>query len=97
MSPTGVSNARLYASKCCPLKSSDLDRLKRNERTEDRVCTSALCERLRICNLEKALRIWCLTWYGHVQRSNSWISKISDIEVAGKKRKVRPSKTWGIV
>ena len=57
------------------------------------MCTSALCERLRICNLVKGLRIWCLTWYGHVQRSDSWISKITDFEVAGKKRKGRPNKT----
>ena len=69
----------MYASKCWPLKSSDLERQKRNERSmlrwlynikpEVRVCTctSALYERLRICNLEKALQIRCLIWYRHVQ------------------------------
>ena len=58
------------------------------------MCTSALCARLRICNLEKALRIRCPTWYRHVQKYDSWISKITDFEIAGKKRKGRPSKTW---
>ena len=56
-----------------------------------------ICERLRLCNLERALLMRCLTWYRHIQRSDSWISKITDFEVAGKKIKGRPSKTWGIV
>ena len=65
-----------------------------NIKPEDRVPWHYIHERLRIYNLEKALRIRCMTWYRHAQRSDSWISKITDFEVAGKKRKGRRSKTW---
>ena len=99
-----VRNAMLHASECWPLKVVDRQRLVRNERAmlrwmchikaSEHISCSKLCARLQIPPLEVALRERRLRWFGHVQRSNGWIRKICDLNVAGAATKGRPRKTW---
>ena len=49
---------------------------------------------LGIPALEDLMRCSRLRWYGHVQRSNSWINQCTTFNVPGKKPRGRPNKTW---
>ena len=41
-----------------------------------------------------ALRRKCLRWFGHVQRSTSWIGRVCSLDVGGRRSCGRPIKTW---
>ena len=51
---------------------------------------------LRLCNkdLEIALRRKHLKWFGHIQWSESWISRGSSLLVEGSKTQGWPRKSW---
>ena len=40
------------------------------------------------------LRLNRLRWYGHVERSDKWINKYTNLEIDGFKGRGRPRKTW---
>ena len=94
----------LYACECWPLKQTDLDRLLRNERAmlrwmcavkpTDVINTQDLRLRLGIDDLDVALRRKRLRWFGHVQRSTSWIGRVCSLDVGGRRSRGRPRKTW---
>ena len=99
-----VRGAMLYACECWPLKQTDLDRLLRNERAmlcwmcavkpTDVINTQDLRLRLGIDDLDVAFRRKRLRWFGHVQRSTSWIGRVCSLEVGGRRSRGRPRKTW---
>ena len=44
--------------------------------------------------MEVVLRTSRLRWFGHVERSTGWISKVRKLEVDAQKKRGRPKKTW---
>ena len=94
----------LYAFKSWPLKRMDLAWLQRNERAiRCWMCTikptgdiSTQDIRLRLCieDLDVALRQKHLRWFSHVQRSESWISRVCSLHVKGFRTQGRPRKSW---
>ena len=53
----------------------------RNVKKDECVSTSSLLKKLKLKSLESALRLNRLRWFGHVQRSDTWIRRVVDIEV----------------
>ena len=99
-----VRSAMLHASECWAPRSEDKQRLLRNERAmlrwicgvrlKDRVSGSSLLERLKIDSLETVLRVNRLRWFGHVQRSDGWIKRCTELHIDGQRGRGRPKKTW---
>ena len=82
----------------------DIQRLLRNERVmlrwmckvkaEDGVSLHDMCPRLSLQPLEPRLRINRLRWCGHVERSEDWIKRCTQIDVSGCLGRSRPHKSW---
>ena len=99
-----VRSVLQHASECWALRKQDLVRLERNDRTMLRwicgvrvahqVSSQSLYERLGIPSLAVVLRCHRLRWFGHVQRSDSWIKRCTALEVEGVLQRGRPRKSW---
>ena len=81
-----------------------LNRLQRNDRTmicwiynvkaKDEVSSDSLLSKLGIQDLDVVLRTSRMRWFGHVECSTGWITKIRKLNVVAQKRPGRPKKTW---
>ena len=99
-----VRGALLHASVCWALRREDTQRVLRNEqamlrwmlrvKAEDDVSLHDMYSRLSFQPLESTLRINRLRWYGHVERSESWIKRCNKIVVTGCQGRGRPRKSW---
>ena len=96
----------LYGSECWAPIQSSLARLQRNDRAMIRwICkvkpdmiqhikSDVLLEKMDVPKLDDLLRANRLRWFGHVEKSDSWIIKYRDITVNSKRKAGRPKKTW---
>ena len=99
-----VRSAMLHGSETWAPNSSDLQRLRRNDRSmirwicgvklDDEIPSIVLHQRLHIEEITVALRTRRLRWFGHVQRASSCINSVSNLTVPGSRRRGRPRKTW---
>ena len=101
-----VRSAMLHASETWPLTKPNLKRLQWNDRAmirqicnvrpQDVVTTrsSELLVRLGIEDLDLILKERRLSWYGHVERSNSAVKTAFHIQAEGKRGPGRPEMTW---
>ena len=63
----------------------------------DRVSTDLLRDKVGIAVKIEDIIIQCLLrWYGHVMREdiNSQIREVMEVQIAGKRKKGRPRKSW---
>ena len=58
------------------------------------ISSSALLERMKLDDLEDVLRTRRMRWFGHVERSEGWISKVLNVDPGGRRGRGRPRKTW---
>ena len=49
---------------------------------------------LDIQDLEMVLRTSRMRWFGHIECSTGWITKVRKLNVVAQKRPGRPKKTW---
>ena len=59
--------------------------------------SSLLLKRLKIPDLLEQCRLNRLRWYGHVERSDGWIKKVTQMVVEGNARPGRGKKRWSKV
>ena len=91
----------LFGSECRALTTADVQRLQRNERAMIRcICKVkfsndyGLLNKLCLKNPDITLRTNHLRWFGHVCRCEGRIKKCTQHEVAGKRERGCPRKTW---
>ena len=99
-----IRSAILYGGECWALTTADVQRLQRNERAiirwickvkiRDKISSNSLLNKLCLKNLNVTLRTNRLRRFGHVCRSDGWIKKFTQHEVAGKKERGLPRNTW---
>ena len=99
-----VRSTMLHGSETWATKSSDLQRLRRNDRAmirwicgvgiRDNIDTAALLQRLNIADITTSLRARRLRWFGHVRRASSCTGSITEMTVIGQRGCGRPRKTW---
>ena len=63
-------------------------------KAEDDVSLHDMYSRLSLQPLESRLRINCLTWYRHIERSEDQIKRCSQIDVSGCQGRGIPLKSW---
>ena len=63
-------------------------------KAEDDVSLHELYSRLYSQPTESMLRINCLRWYGHVERSEKWIKCCTQIDISGCQGRGRPCTSW---
>ena len=96
----------LCGSESWTLTTADVQRLQRNERAmirwickvkiRDKISPDSLLNKLHLKNLDITLQTNHLRWFGHVCRSDDWIKKCTQHEVASKREHGRPRKTWHV-
>ena len=101
---TCVRPVMLYGSETWAPTSSDLQRLRRNDRSmirwicgvrpSDDVSPTTLHKRLGIREVSEVLSTGRLRWYGHVKRASSCINSVTNLEVPGSRGRGRPRKAW---
>ena len=64
---------------------------------KDRISSLVLLEKLKIPGLVEQCRLNCLRWYGHVERSDGWIKKVTELNVGGRSRPGGGKKRWSKV
>src|SRR6056300_1728659 len=99
-----VRSAMLHGSECWAPNASDLQRLRRNERSmlrwmygtkpHDDIPSSVLHEQLGLLDIVVVLRARRLRWYGHVERASTSINDTFNFAVSGKRGRGRPRKSW---
>lgn len=99
-----IRGAMLHASETWAMTADSMNRLRRNDhamirwicnvKIKDEVRSDSLLTRLGIKDVDSVIRAGRMRWYGHVERSEAWISKASKLEVVAQKRQGRPKKTW---
>ena len=99
-----VRSTMLHGSETWAPNASDLQRLRRNDRTmirwicgaklADKIPTAVLHRKLDLDDITAVLRTRHLRWYGHVQRATSCINSIMRLELPGTRDRGRPRKTW---
>ena len=99
-----VRAAMLHGSEAWAPSSSDLQRLRRNDRAmvrwicgvkpDDGVDTDVLYGKLGIHEVTASLRARRLRWYGHVERATSCTNSITKLAIPGTRGKGRPRKSW---
>ena len=99
-----VRSAMLHGSETWAPNASDLQRLRRNDRSmirwicrtklEDQTPSVDLLKKLDIAEISAVLRGRRLRWAGHVQRATSCIKTITDFSIPGVRGRGRPRKTW---
>ena len=102
-----VCSAVLYASECWPITTNEISRIRRTDRSmirwicgvnlKDHVPSDSLLDRLIIPDIGELLRTKRLCWFGHVERSSSWINKCTTVEVPGNGRGSRKKKWRSVV
>jgi len=98
---TCVRSAMLYGRETWAPTVSDLQRMRRNDRSMirwicgvkpiDEVPTETLHAKLGILEVTKALCTKRLRWFGHVSRASSGINDILDFSPPGSRRRGRPA------
>ena len=101
---TYIRKVLTYASESWAPTVADIQKLQRNDRAmirwicgvrlEDKISSESLLLKLEIVDLQTLIRYNRLQWFGHVQRSEGPIKDITELEVAGQRRRGRPNKTW---
>lgn len=104
---TCVRTAMLHAHECMAPVAKDLGKLQRTDRSmirwicgvklKDRVNSSLLLRKLKIPDLLEQCRLNRLRWYGHVERSDGWIKKVTEMVVEGNARPGGGKKRWSKV
>ncbi|XP_035665616.1 uncharacterized protein LOC118408864, partial [Branchiostoma floridae] len=99
-----VRAAMLHGSETWAPTTSDLQRLRRNDRAmirwicgvkpRDETPSSSLLDKLGILDIISVLQSRRLRWFGHVERSSDCINKITKLKVSGNRGRGRPRKTW---
>ena len=99
-----VRSALLHGSETWAPTASDLQRLRRNDRSmirwicgikpHDEVPTDMLYARLGLQEVTAALRTKRLRWYGHVVRATSCTNSIMNVDIPSTRGRGRPRKTW---
>ena len=99
-----VRSVMLHAAETWAMKADTLNRLRRNDRAmirwicnvkaKDEVSSDSLLTKLGIQDLDVVLRTGRMRWFGHVERSNGWISEVRKLNVVAQKRSGRPRKSW---
>ena len=103
---TCVRSAMLYGSETWAMRVEDQRRMERAEMRMLRwMCGVSLAEGrtnedvrrlVGVEPIEEVMRRGRLRWYGHVERmgDEDWVKRCRDMEVAGKRARGRPRKTW---
>ena len=101
---TCVRRAMLHAAETWLVTVSTLNRLRRNDlamirwmcnvKTNDKACSQSLLSKLGIRDVKVVLRTSRMRWFGHVERSVSWISQVRKLDLDTCKKLGRPKKTW---
>ena len=99
-----VRSAMLHGSETWAPNASDLQRLRRNDRSmirwicgtkdQDETPSATLLQKLGIDDITAVLRSRRLRWSGHVQRATSCINSVTDLVIPGIRGRGRPRKTW---
>ena len=99
-----VRSVILCGSECWTLTTADFQRFQRNERAtfrwtykvkiRDKISSDSLLNKLCLKNLAITLQTNPLRWFCHVCRSDGWIKKRTQHELAGKGEQGWPRKTW---
>ena len=94
----------LHAAETWAMKADTLDRLRHNVlamihwicnvKAKDEVSSDSLLTKLGIQDLDVVLCTSRMRWFGHVERSTGWISKVHELNVVAQKRSGRPRKLW---
>ncbi|MEW8547557.1 MAG: hypothetical protein AB2693_28960 [Candidatus Thiodiazotropha sp.] len=94
----------LHAAETWAMTVATLNRLRRNDsamirwmcnvKAKDEVSSDSLLSKLAIQDLDVVLRTSRMRWFGHVERSTSWIAKVWKLEVDAQKRPGRPKNMW---
>ena len=87
-----VRSAMLYASECWPITANEISRIRRTDRAmirwicgaklKDHIRSGLLLRKLHIPDIDELLRTRRLRWFGHVERSSSWINKCTTFEIS---------------
>ena len=64
-----------------------------NVKGNDEVSSDSLLSKLGLQDIDEVFRSSRMRWYGHVQRSKGWISKVCKLNVVAKKRSGKPRKS----
>ena len=101
---TCVRSAMLHAMECLALTEKDISKLQTTDRAMIRwICGVKVKDRVRSDVLLQKLMIPCITdvcqanrlrWFGHVERSNSWIKRCTEMVVDGNVRPGGQRKKW---
>ena len=99
-----VRSVMLYGSEFWGPTKAVLQRIVRNDRSmirlicgvklADRVSSDTLLRRLNIVSIESLIQSNRLRWFGHVQRSEQWINRITNLNINGKRSRGHPKKSW---
>ena len=99
-----VRSAMLHGSESWAPTATDLQRLKRNDRSmirwilgikpDHEIATDTLCAKLGIQEVTEALRTKRLRWYGHAARSSSCINTVMNLKIPCLRGRGRPRKSW---
>ena len=101
-----VRSAMLHGSETWGPNASELQRLRRNDRSmvrwicgvsaNDDIPSDQLLEKLGLADITTVLRCGRLRWAGHVERAppNTGIGMVGNLAVPGKRGRGRPRKTW---
>ena len=104
---TCVRSAMLHAHECMAPVLKDLSKLQSTDRSmmrwicgvklKDQVNSCVLLEKLKIPDLVEQCRLNRLRWYGHVERSDGWIKKVTEVNGEGRSRPGGGKKHWSKV
>ena len=93
----------LHAAETWAMTVATMNRMRRNDhamirwicnvKAKDEVSSDTLLSMLGIQDLDVVLRTSRMRWFGHVERSTGWITKVRKLNVVAQKRPGRPKKT----
>ena len=101
---TCVRSAMLHGSETWAISAGSTNRLRRNDhamirwlcgvKPENDTNHQALLDKLSLKEITAVLRANRLRWFGHVERSSDWISKVRELHVPSMRAIGRPKLTW---
>ena len=101
---TCVRSAMLHAMECLALTADDINKLQKTDRAmirwicgvklKDRVSSDVLLQKLKIPSVVELCRLNRLRWFGHVDRSQTWIKKCTEMTVEGNAKAGGQKKKW---
>ena len=99
-----VRSAMLHAMECLALTADDISKLQKTDRAmirwiwgvklKDRVSSEVLLQKLKIPSVVELCRLNRLRWFGHVERSQSWIKRCTEMVVEGNVKAGGQKKKW---